>query len=106
VTAERHLITGANGQDGGYLVEALLAAGEQVHGICHTWQGLERFTAEHPGATGHIGDLGDAVAIVNLIADIRPTRIYNLAGNTSVRPLVGAPGPDRRRARARPGADL
>ena len=33
-----------------------------------------------PGATGHIGDLGDAVAIVNLIADIRPTRIYNLAG--------------------------
>jgi GDPmannose 4,6-dehydratase len=84
VTAERHLITGANGQDGGYLVEALLAADEQVHGVCHTWEGLERFTAEHPGATGHIGDLGDAVAIVNLIADIRPTRIYNLAGNTSV----------------------
>jgi GDPmannose 4,6-dehydratase len=84
VTAERHLITGANGQDGGYLVEALLAADEQVHGICHTWEGLERFTAEHPGATGHVGDLGDAGAIVNLIADIRPTRIYNLAGNTSV----------------------
>jgi GDPmannose 4,6-dehydratase len=84
VTAERHLITGANGQDGGYLVAALLAAGEQVHGVCHTWEGLERFTAEHPGATGHVGDLGDAVAIVNLIADIQPTRIYNLAGNTSV----------------------
>lgn len=84
MTPERHLITGANGQDGGYLVAALLAAGEQVHGVCHTWEGLERFTAEHPGATGHIGDLSDAVAIVTLIADIRPTRIYNLAGNTSV----------------------
>lgn len=84
MTAETHLVTGANGQDGGYLVAALLAAGEQVHGVCHTWEGLERFTAEHPEATGHIGDLGDAGAIANLIADIQPTRIYNLAGNTSV----------------------
>ncbi|TPX04233.1 GDP-mannose 4,6-dehydratase, partial [Schumannella luteola] len=33
---------------------------------------------------GHVADLADATAIGRLIADIAPSRIYNLAGNTSV----------------------
>lgn len=81
---QRHLVTGANGQDGHYLVSRLLADGHEVHGACHTAEGLARFHRDHPGASGSVADLRDDEAIRGLVADFRPTHIYNLAGNTSV----------------------
>lgn len=84
MSSERHLVTGANGQDGGYLVARLVEAGDEVHAMCHNRDGVERLAAEHPRVVGHVADLADATAIARLVADVVPTRVYNLAGNTSV----------------------
>ncbi|MCS0499461.1 GDP-mannose 4,6-dehydratase [Protaetiibacter mangrovi] len=84
MSSQRHLVTGANGQDGGYLVARLLEAGHEVHAMCHSRDGRERLAVEQPRVVGHVADLADATAIGRLIADIAPSRIYNLAGNTSV----------------------
>lgn len=84
MSSERHLVTGANGQDGGYLVARLLDAGHEVHAMCHSRDGRERLAVEQPRVVGHVADLEDATAIARLVADIAPSHIYNLAGNTSV----------------------
>lgn len=81
---ERHLVTGANGQDGYYLVARLLEAGHEVHGACHSPEGLARFLDDNPSATGSIADVRDGDAIRHLVEGFRPTHIFNLAGNTSV----------------------
>jgi len=81
---ERHLVTGANGQDGSYLVARLIAAGHEVHAMVHSADGLDRLVSEHPGAIGHVADLSDSPTIGRLVAEVAPTHIYNLAGNTSV----------------------
>ena len=78
------LITGANGQDGGYLVERLLADGHEVHGLCHSQAGADALVARFPLAHGHVGDLADAAGLEAIITAVEPTRLYNLAGNTSV----------------------
>lgn len=84
MSAERHLVTGANGQDGGYLVSRLVAEGHEVHAMCHNRDGAERLAVEQPRVVAHVADLADATAIGRLVADIAPTHVYNLAGNTSV----------------------
>ncbi len=84
MSSQRHLVTGANGQDGGYLVERLLEAGHEVHAMCHNRDGVDRLSVEHPVVVGHVADLADSTAIGRLVADVEPTHIYNLAGNTSV----------------------
>ena len=83
-TGQRHLVTGANGQDGAYLVERLLADGHEVHAMCHSFEGLELLRSEHPAAIGHVADLLDDVAIRELVRVTHPTHLFNLAGNTSV----------------------
>ena len=81
---ERSLITGANGQDGVYLVEKLLAAGHEVHGMCHSVDGARRLLEQFPSVTAHVADLQSAVQIRNLVDETEPTLVFNLAGNTSV----------------------
>lgn len=83
-TKQRVLITGANGQDGGYLVRRLVSEGHDVHGMCHSAAGAELLTADVPEATAHVCDLGDAEGIERLVNTVEPTHIFNLAGNTSV----------------------
>jgi GDPmannose 4,6-dehydratase len=82
--AERSLVTGANGQDGNYLVAKLLAAGDEVVGMCHSEEGAVSLADEHPGVTAVVGDIADDDRIKSLVDDIEPTRVFNLAGNTSV----------------------
>lgn len=84
VSRERSLVTGANGQDGTYLVEALLATGDDVYAMCHSADGAERLRSLHPTVTATVGDLADEGAIHALIDSTQPTRVFNLAGNTSV----------------------
>ncbi|HVF47124.1 MAG TPA: GDP-mannose 4,6-dehydratase [Pyrinomonadaceae bacterium] len=78
--AKRALITGINGQDGGYLSELLLAKGYEVFGT--------------GGSNGHRSpktinflenDIADRDAVRDLVHDIRPDEIYNFAAQSHVR---------------------
>ncbi len=81
---DRSLVTGANGQDGTYLVEQLIASGEEVVGMCHSADGAARLREHHPGVTAIVCDLADDRGIRAAVEEVAPTRIFNLAGNTSV----------------------
>lgn len=74
----RVLITGVTGQDGSYLAESLTALGHEVHG---TRQGAEESTV--PGVVGHQIDLGQP-GIGDLVRELRPDVVYNLAAISSV----------------------
>jgi len=78
------LVTGANGQDGQYLVKRLVDDGATVHGLCHSDAGARALTAEFPGVVAHVADIDDTAAISALVRETRPQQIINLAGNTSV----------------------
>ena len=77
------LVTGASGQDGGYLLARLADQGE-VHGLCHSVEAASVLAAALPEVITHVGDLADSEGIRRLIFEIEPTHIFNFAGNTSV----------------------
>lgn len=87
------LITGVAGQDGSYLAELLLEKGYRVHG-------LVRRTADaaHPNIShikDHItlqqSDLSDGNSLRNLIDEIRPDELYNLAAQSHVKVSFNTP---------------
>ncbi len=83
---KRALITGITGQDGSYLAELLLAKGYEVHGM------VRRSSTETFERINHIkdrvhlrqADLLDQLSLVELMKDIRPHEIYNLAAMSFV----------------------
>ena len=88
------LITGITGQDGSYLAELLLAKGYEVHGIIRRSSSFntERLDGiyEDPHVESrrlflHYGDLTDASALVNLLRDLQPDEVYNLAAQSHVK---------------------
>jgi len=83
-SAEVTFVTGANGQDGNYLIQALLEHGGEVHGMCHSLSGAVQLSSTHDGVISHVADIADSQAITQLVDSVQPTRIFNLAGNTSV----------------------
>jgi GDPmannose 4,6-dehydratase len=83
----RVLITGITGQDGGYLAEQLLAAGDEVLGTVRRTDGaLAAAGLGH--LDGHVGllraDLLDVASVQDAITDARPDEIYHLAAPTFV----------------------
>jgi GDPmannose 4,6-dehydratase len=80
------LITGITGQDGSYLAEWLLAKGYQVHGI------VRRSSTENFERIGHItdqvrlhqADLLDQISLTEVIREVRPHEVYNLAAQSFV----------------------
>lgn len=87
------LITGVTGQDGSYLAELLLAKGYEVHGIIRRASTFNTERIDHiyqdphspnPKLFLHYGDLTDGVGLTNLVRDIQPTEIYNLAAQSHV----------------------
>lgn len=80
------LITGISGQDGSYLAEKLLNQGHKVHGIVRRSSSFNRERIEHirRKINLHYGDITDALNIDNIIAKIKPDRIYNLAAQSHV----------------------
>ncbi len=79
------LVTGATGQDGGYLVERLSAEGAQVHAVVRPQDPeAARLVQLHPEITVHVGDLADPERLAALVAEAAPEEIYHLGGISSV----------------------
>lgn len=85
-------ITGITGQDGAYLVALLLEKGYIVHGLQRraSLPNIDRidelYTKYHATKQFflHYGDMTDATNLIRLIAEIKPTEIYNLAAQSHV----------------------
>jgi GDPmannose 4,6-dehydratase len=91
---KRALITGVTGQDGSYLAELLLQKGYEVHGVIRRSSSFNTSRIEHlykdPHETDnrfhlHYGDITDGVGISNLVREIEPNEIYNLAAQSHVK---------------------
>jgi len=81
------LITGITGMDGSHLAELLLDKDYEVHGI------IRRTSTFNTGRIDHIfdrlklhyGDVTDPLVISNLISQIQPDEVYNLAAQSHVK---------------------
>jgi GDPmannose 4,6-dehydratase len=91
---KRALITGITGQDGSYLAELLLEKGYEVHGIIRRSSSFNTSRIDHlykdPHETDnrfhlHYGDITDGVGISNILREIEPHEIYNLAAQSHVK---------------------
>ena len=93
---KKALITGITGQDGSYLAEMLLAKGYEVHGIIRRASTFNTRRIDHiyhdPHRNGeevklylHYGDVSVIESLVNVIYNVRPDEIYNLAAQSHVR---------------------
>ncbi len=89
---KKALITGVTGQDGSYLAELLLEKGYDVHGLVRRASTFNRSRIDHlrddPGTRArfnlHYGDLGDSESLINVLRDVEPEEIYNLAAQSHV----------------------
>jgi GDPmannose 4,6-dehydratase len=81
------LITGITGMDGSHLAELLLEKGYQVHGIIRRCSSFNTSRIDHiyDRIKLHYGDLTDPLAISNLITEIQPDEVYNLAAQSHVK---------------------
>ncbi len=86
-------ITGITGQDGSYLAEFLLDKGYEVHGLIRRSSSFNTGRIDHiyqdphepnPKLHLHFGDMTDGVGLTNLIREIAPDEIYNLAAQSHV----------------------
>lgn len=91
---KRALITGITGQDGSYLAEFLLSKGYEVHGIIRRASSFNTQRLDHIYVDPHTrgvqlflrhGDLSDSGVMTELIWNIKPDEIYNLAAQSHVR---------------------
>ncbi len=90
---KKAFITGITGQDGSYLAELLLEKGYEVHGLIRRSSTFNTSRIDHlfqdPHEENvrlhlHYGDLTDAAGMTNLIRQIEPNEIYNLAAQSHV----------------------
>ena len=90
---KKALITGITGQDGSYLTELLLEKGYEVHGVVrrHSTICTERIDhllnapSKNKGRLSiHYGDLTDSSGLFNLLAQVMPDEVYNLAAQSHV----------------------
>ncbi len=91
---KKALITGITGQDGSYLAELLLAKGYEVHGIIRrastfNTQRIDHIYQEPIGEDVrlrlHHGDLASTEWMLDLIYNLVPDEIYNLAAQSHVK---------------------
>jgi GDPmannose 4,6-dehydratase len=85
-SARRALITGITGQDGSYLAPFLLEQGYEVHGMVRrsSTESFERIAALEGRIVLHQADLLDQLSLVNLVREVRPHEVYNLAAQSFV----------------------
>jgi GDPmannose 4,6-dehydratase len=91
---KKALITGITGQDGSYLAELLLEKGYEVHGLIRRSSTFNTSRIDHLFQDPHekeirlhlhYGDITDGVGLANLIREIEPQEIYNLAAQSHVK---------------------
>ncbi len=89
---KKAFITGITGQDGAYLAQFLLEKGYEVHGMqrrtsIDTRVRIKKIISPEFFSKKffiHAGDITDSLSIVNLLAQIQPDEIYNLAAQSHV----------------------
>jgi GDPmannose 4,6-dehydratase len=86
--AKRALICGVSGQDGAYLAQHLLDLGYEVFGTSRdvdstSFQNLERLRVRDRVRLHSMSPI-DFRSVLQCLAKVGPTEIYNLAGQTSV----------------------
>jgi GDPmannose 4,6-dehydratase len=88
------LITGVTGQDGSYLAEYLISKNYIVHGIKRKSSSFNTSRVDHLFQEVHekkkrfflhYCDMTDSLGLVNIIKNINPCEIYNLAAQSHVR---------------------
>jgi GDPmannose 4,6-dehydratase len=75
------LITGITGQDGSYLAEHLLSEGYTVYGLVRGQANPKRPVVESmlPEVKVVEGDLLDQASLINIVQQVKPDEVYNLA---------------------------
>jgi GDPmannose 4,6-dehydratase len=90
---KKAFITGVTGQDGAYLAEFLLTKGYEVHGLKRRASLFNTDRIDHlyqnPQVSNrklflHYGDITDSASLIQLIGQIQPDEIYNLAAQSHV----------------------
>ncbi|MBL4869952.1 MAG: GDP-mannose 4,6-dehydratase [Robiginitomaculum sp.] len=85
---KRALICGVSGQDGGYLAKLLLDKGYEVFGTSRDAELSSFSNLETLGITGQVKcvsmSLTDFRSVLQVLSDVEPDEIYNLAGQSSV----------------------
>lgn len=83
---KRALITGVTGQDGSYLAELLLSKGYKVYGMVRrsSTENFERIEHLRDKISIVQADLLDQLSIIELVQDVKPHEIYNLAAQSFV----------------------
>ena len=84
---KKALITGITGMDGSHLAELLLEKGYEVHGIIRRTSTFNTDRIDHifDKLKLHYGDVTDPLVISNLVSQIQPDEIYNLAAQSHVK---------------------
>ena len=99
-TTRRALITGITGQDGSYLAELLLEKGYEVHGTVRRSSSLNTQRIDHIYQDPHdidrrlflhYADLHDGSRLVNLLRQVEPHEVYNLAAQSHVKVSFDTP---------------
>lgn len=89
------LITGITGQDGSFLAELLLNKGYDVHGTIRRSSVDYRERIAHleglPNFHLHYADLTDSMSMLQVVSEVRPTEVYNLAAQSHVQVSFDSP---------------
>jgi GDPmannose 4,6-dehydratase len=97
---KKAIITGVTGQDGSYLAELLLSKGYVVHGLVRRSSTFNTSRIDHIYQDQHerelrfilhYADMTDAVGLTNLVREIEPDEVYNLAAQSHVKVSFSMP---------------
>jgi GDPmannose 4,6-dehydratase len=83
---KKAIITGITGQDGSYLAEFLLEKGYEVHGLVRraSTESFERIAHLTGRIRLHQADLLDQLSIIDVLQEVGPDEVYNLAAQSFV----------------------
>lgn len=82
------LITGILGQDGPYLAQLLIEKGYKVYGLVRRYSNPNFGNLDYLGVTNKVdyvdADMTDESSLYNVVKNIRPNEVYNLAAQSFV----------------------
>src|SRR5436309_8185207 len=83
---KKAIITGITGQDGSYLAEWLLEQGYAVHGVVRrsSTETFDRINHLTDRLTLHQADLLDQLSLIDVLREVQPREVYNLAAMSFV----------------------